>query len=142
MSEPLLYVRAGGHRCGLPLRQVVAVLEPGACQPVPGRSPALRGVIQARGRMFSLLNLGALLGGRMPESSSGSMLVIARVGGREVALEVEEIDAAPGGSVVPLPDHADLQAWASGAVRRADGWVPILNLDGLAERWDQAEEAT
>ncbi len=138
----LLYVRAGGQRCGLPLEQVLAVIEPGPVQPVPGRLTALRGITEARGRMVSLLNLGALLGGEMLPGPASGMLVIARVGGREVALEVDEIDAAPAGSVVPLPDHAGLQAWASGAVRQTDGWVPILNLEGLAERWRLAEEGT
>lgn len=140
--EPLLYVRAGGQRCGLPLAQVLAVIEPGPVQAVPGRLAALRGITEARGRMVSLLNLGALLGAPMPPGPAGGMLVIARVGGREVALEVDEVDAAPAESVVPLPEHAGLQTWASGAVRRRDGWVPILNLEGLAERWRLAEEGT
>lgn len=136
----LLYVRAGGQRCGLPLEQVLAVIEPGPVQAVPGRLAALRGITEARGRMVSLLNLGVLLGAPMPPGSGGGMLVIARVGGREVALEVDEIDTAPAESVVPLPEHAGLQTWASGAVRRPEGWVPILNLEGLAARWRLAEE--
>lgn len=138
--ERLLYVRAGGHRFGLPLSAVLAVIEPGAVQAVPSRLTALRGVIEARGRMLSLLNLGALLGGEMPGRPVGGMLVVAMVGGREVALEVDEIDAAPAEAVLPPPEHASLQSWASGAVRRPEGWVPILNLDGLAERWRLAEE--
>ncbi len=138
--ERLLYVRAGGYRFGLPLSAVLAVLEPAAVQAVPSRLAALRGVIEARGRMLSLLNLGALLGAEMPGHSTGGMLVVARVGGVEVALEVDEIDAAPADTVLPPPEHASLQSWASGAVRRPEGWVPILNLDGLAERWRLAEE--
>lgn len=139
-TQQLLYVRAGGQRCGLPLAQVLAVIEPGPVQAVPGTLGALRGITEARGRMVSLLNLGALLGAPMPSGSAVGMLVIARVGGREVALEVDEVDAAPAEAVVPLPEHAGLQTWASGAVRRSDGWVPILNLEGLAERWRLAAE--
>ncbi len=139
-AAQLLYVRAGGHRCGLPLAQVLAVIEAGPVQAVPGRLAALRGIIQVRGRMVSLFNLGALLGGEMPPGPPNGMLVLTRIGGREVALEVDEIDAAPAGAVVPPPDYAGLQVWASGAVRQTDGWVPILNLEGLAERWRLAEE--
>jgi len=142
ITERLLYVRAGGRRCGLPLDRVLAVVEPGAVQAVPGRLAALRGITEARGRMVSLLNLGVLLGGEMPAGPVDGLLVIARVGGREVALEVEEIDAAPAESVVPPPEHNGLQTWASGAVQQPDGWVPILNLDGLAERWRLTEEGT
>lgn len=136
----LLYVRAGGQRFGLLLRGVLAVIEPGTVQAVPARLTALRGVTEARGRMLSLFNLGALLGGEMPRDPVGGMLVIAMVGGREVALEVDEVDAAPSETVLPVPEHASLQTWASGAVRRPEGWVPILNLEVLAERWRLAEE--
>lgn len=138
--ERLLYVRAGGQRFGLPLGSVLAVIEPAAVQAVPARLAALRGVVEARGRMLSLLNLGALLGGEMPREQVGGMVVIAIVGGREVALEVDGIDAAPAESVLPPPRHPRLRDWASGAVRRPEGWVPILNLDVLAERWRLAEE--
>jgi len=139
-TERLLYVRAGAQRFGLPLGAVVAVIESGPVHAVPSRLGALRGVIEARGRMLARFNLGALLGEQMPEDRPGGMLVIAVVDGREVALEVDEVDAAPAESVLPAPDHVRLQPWASGAVQRPEGWVPILNLEVLAERWRQAEE--
>lgn len=139
-DERLLYVRAGAQRFGLPLQGVIAVIEAGPVQAVPSRLGALRGVIEARGRMLARLNLGALLGEEMPGDRPGGMLVIAVVGGREVALEVDEVDAAPVESVLPAPDHARLQPWASGAIKRPEGWVPILNLEVLAERWRRAEE--
>jgi hypothetical protein len=62
-------------------------------------------------------------------------MVLTRVTGRWVALEVDEVDAAPQEEILPYPIDADANGWTVGAVRRPDGWIPILNLEALAERW-------
>jgi hypothetical protein len=47
---------------------------------------------------------------------------------------VDDVDAAPDEEVLPPPDGSLLAAWALGVVRMKDGWIPILNLDALADR--------
>lgn len=141
MTQPrLLLVTAGGQRLGLPMAEVVEVVTPGPVQPVPGHAAALRGVIEARGRLVSLFHLGALLRGGAPPGPVGETVVVARVAGQLVALEVDTIDAAPLGEQLSGADHPALAAWASGAVRGSDGWIPVLNLGLLAERWGRSEE--
>lgn len=140
MSDRLLVVRVGTQRLGLPMTAVVEVTAPGRIQPVPGHSPALRGVIEVRGRLVSLFHLGALLGGGAPPAAVGDTVVLAQVDGRWAALEVDEADAAPKGVPLPSEGHPALAAWASGAVRDQRGWIPVLNLGLLAERWGRGKE--
>jgi hypothetical protein len=62
-------------------------------------------------------------------------MVLARVGERWVAFEVDDVDAAPHEEVLPYPIEHQGTGWTVGAVRRREGWIPILNLEALAERW-------
>ncbi len=140
MSDRLLVVRVGTQRLGLPMTAVVEVTAPGGIQKVPGHSPALRGVIEARGRLVSLFHLGALLAGGTPPAAVSDTVVLAQVDGRWAALEVDEADAAPTGALLPGDGHPGLAAWASGAVRDQRGWIPVLNLGLLAERWGRGKE--
>ncbi len=140
MSARLLVVRAGTQRLGLPMTAVLEVTAPGRVQPVPGHAPALRGVIEVRGRLVSLFHLGALLAGGAPPAAVSDTIVLAQVAGQWVALEVDEADAAPGGALLPGDGHPALAAWASGAVRDQRGWIPVLNLGLLAERWGRGKE--
>jgi chemotaxis signal transduction protein len=136
MSERgVLLVRTGGRRLGLPLRGVLEVSEAGTIDRVPGTAPAIRGVMRARGRLVPLAHLGALVSGAAcPAPSPERAVVLASVAERWLALEVDEVDAAPDEVVLPPPDGSDLGAWAVGVVRRDDGWIPILNLHALADR--------
>ena len=131
----VLLVRSGGRRLGLPLGEVLQVGEAGAVNRVPGAAPAIRGVMRARGRLVPLAHLGALIsGGTCPEPDPDRSVVLAAVADRWLALEVEDVDAAPDEEILPPPEGSGLAAWAVGVVRRDDGWIPILNLETLADR--------
>jgi purine-binding chemotaxis protein CheW len=134
-TRGVLLVRSGGRRLGLPLAGILEVGEPGPVNLVPGSAPAIRGVVHARGRLVPLAHLGALVsGGTCPAPHPERSVVLATVADRWLALEVDEVDAAPEEEVLPPPEGSGLAAWALGVVRRDDGWVPILNLDALADR--------
>ena len=74
------------------------------------------------------------LAGNLPAPDPGRAVVLATVADRWLALEVDDVDAAPDEEVLPPPEGSLLAAWALGVVRMNDGWIPILNLDMLAER--------
>lgn len=134
-ARGVLLVRTAGRRLGLPLDGVLEVGEARAVNPVPGTAPAIRGITQARGRLVPLAHLGALVGGgSCPEPDPDRSVVLAMVADRWLALEVDDVDAAPDEEVLPPPEGSGLAAWALGVVRRDNGWIPILNLDALADR--------
>lgn len=142
-ARGVLYVLSEGRLLGIPLGDVAQVSDVGAVQAVPGTVAALRGVTTARGTLVPLFHLGALVAGRgCPTGSGSGTMVLARVRGRWIALEVDEVDAAPHEEILSTFAEAGADPWTLGAVRRVDGWVPILNLDALAQRWQVLERVS
>ncbi len=134
-TKGVLLVKTGGRRLGLPLGGVLEVGEACRCERIPGTAPAVRGVMQARGRLVPLAHLGALVSGEpCPAPDPEGAVVLAKVADRLLALEVDAVDAAPDQEVLPPPDGSILAEWALGVVRQDNGWIPILNLDALADR--------
>lgn len=139
----VLLVRTEGRLLGIPLAEVAQVGEIGPVQTVPATIPALRGVTTVRGRLVPLFHLGALVGARgCPTAAPAGTMVLAQVAGRWIALEVDEADAAPREEILRTFMESGAGSWTLGAVRRPDGWVPILNLNALALRWQTLEKAS
>lgn len=128
-----LMVRAGGAPYGLPLADVLEVLEAPEVVRVPGAHSAVRGVSPVHGRLLPRVDLAALLAGRSPETDAPSTIVVVRGTGRTVAFEVDEVDLAMQDDVLPLPD-----AWegpsAVGAARHGGQLVPLLDVGVLLAR--------
>ncbi|MEO8139409.1 MAG: chemotaxis protein CheW [Gemmatimonadota bacterium] len=142
-SRGVLLVRSEGRLLGIPLADVAEVTDLGVVQAVPTTVQAMRGVTTARGRLVPLFHLGALVGGReCPSDAGAGVMVIARVNRRWIALEVDEADAAPREEILAAPMESGAEAWSLGAVRRDNTWVPILNLEALAARWQVLEKVS
>ena len=128
-----LVVDAGGGRFGLPLGDVLEVLEVPEVVPVPASHPSVRGVSPVHGRLLPRVDLAALLAGRPPAAGGPATIVVVRAAGRTVALEVDEVDLAMQDDVLPLP-----AAWegpsAAGAARHGDQLVPLLEVGALLAR--------
>lgn len=135
MSRGVLLVTSGGRQMGLPLQGILEVGDVSAVDQVPGAAPAVRGMMRARGRLVPLAHLGALVSGKgCPEPAAERSAVLATISDRWLALEVEQVDAAPDDEVLPPPEGSPLAALAVGVVRRDQRWIPVLNLEALAER--------
>ena len=135
-----LLVRAGGRLVGLPLDQVVEVLDPGAAFPVPAREPSMRGVAVIRGRILPLVHLGALLDGGPcpPERSETGVLV--DLAGRRLCLEVEGAESVLYEPGLPVPSGTALP-WAAAVARTEGGLVPLLDLAALGARITETSAA-
>jgi chemotaxis signal transduction protein len=131
-----LLVRAGGRLVGLPLDQVVEVLDPGTTFPVPSREPAVRGVAIVRGRILALVHLGTLLDGgdSLPERSDTGVLV--ELAGRRLCLEVEEAESVLYDAGLAVPPGSGLP-WAAAVARTERGLVPLLDLAALGARFTE-----
>jgi chemotaxis signal transduction protein len=131
-----LLVRAGGRLVGLPLDQVVEVLDPGASFPVPTRELAIRGVAIVRGRILPLVHLGTLLDGgdHLPERTDTGVLV--ELAGRRLCLEVEEAESVLYEAGLPVPPGTALP-WAAAVARTDRGLVPLLDLAALGARFTE-----
>jgi purine-binding chemotaxis protein CheW len=133
MSLGFLLVRAEQRAYGLPLERVVEVADLGDVMDVPRVDRAIRGLTPLRGKLVPLVHLGAFLGGREPPDERGRAAVLIELAGRHLALEVDDADEVIRAAALPLPDDESLP-WAVGVAARADGLVPILDLEALGER--------
>jgi chemotaxis signal transduction protein len=132
-----LLVRAGRRLVGLPLEQVVEVLDPGTVFPVPALERSVRGVAVIRGRILPVVHLGALLDGLpCPEARTGAG-VLVELGGRRLCLEVEDAESVLYDPGLPVTAAAGIP-WAAAVARTEGGLVPLLDLAALGTRISEA----
>jgi chemotaxis signal transduction protein len=128
-----LLIRASGDQYGLPIGDVVEVVDDAKTKPVPGGQPAVRGVARIRGRMLPVVHLGALLGKQPPTERETRTVVVMRCGTRRVAFEVDDADAVIRDRPIPAPPGEN-SPWAAGVARYNQALIPILDMDMLNER--------
>lgn len=128
-----LVIRVSGDRYGLPIEEVVEVVDDAKAETVPGAQHAVRGIARIRGRMVPVVHLGALLTGCSPPSECTHTVVVVRCGDRRVAFEVDDADAVV--RAVPVSVSSEVRLpWISGVARHNDDLIPILDMDALSER--------
>jgi chemotaxis signal transduction protein len=130
-----LLVRAEGKAYGLPVNRVLEVGDAGEVLAVPRSLPAMRGLTPLRGRLVPLVHLAAFLTGRAaPPIPEHRTVVLVELGGRPVALEVDEADAVVREQPLPVP-RGQMLPWAAGVAEGEEGeLVPILDFDALSEK--------
>jgi len=133
-----LLVRAGGQPYGLPVARVLEVGDATDVLPIPRTLPSVRGLTPLRGRLVPLVHLGAFLsGGDIPvaEGAGVRTVVLVELGasGKQVAFEVDDVDAVVREQPLPVP-RGQVLPWASGVAEQEDRLVPILDLDALGDR--------
>jgi len=119
-DAPLLILRLGERRYSLPLSGVREVVACGPLVRLPRAPPVLRGAMNARGRVATVVDLGLLLG--LPEAGTGApaeRVLILEPRRRDVGLWVSEVSAignlrAPGEEDAPDAKLAGVEplAWS------------------------------
>ena len=143
MSGPMTFlrVRSGTHRYGLPLEHLTEVIDVDAVFPVPAAQPALRGLMQVRGRLLPLVHLEALLDGAAVPERSGETAVLVRAGERELCVEVDDAETVVSAEL--LGSGGDVRAaWSLGVARDETGLIPVLDVPGLVARMIDSEGDT
>lgn len=97
-ADGLLVVEADGTLYGIEgtlLREIVPV---GQCMRVPGAPPFVRGIMNVRGTMLTVLDLPLRLRG-VPLREEGASIVVVQGAGRLLGLAVDDVlDVQPGGN--------------------------------------------
>ncbi len=87
-TERLVVIQLGGFRVGLDVHRVLEVLVDRPVVPVPGSPPAVRGMINLRGQLASVIAARTVLG-LPPRGEPGAVHVAIRSGATMVVLEVD-----------------------------------------------------
>jgi len=134
--------RVGERQLGLDIlrvREIIRVLD---ITPVPLAEPRVRGLLNLRGQIVTILDLAVSLGDPRPEISEGSHIVILKQGGpaagEGTAGDLRGLLVDGIGDVVEADDQrlelppANLEEagerFVSGVLRREDGLLVVLRL--------------
>lgn len=128
-----LLVRSGPARYGVPLADVVEVVDAMEVVRVPGAHPAVRGVSPVRGRLLPRVHLDGLLKGQAGPADPPPTLIVAGRAERSVAFEVDEVDLQAQGDILPLPAEWEGPS-AIGVARHGGEMVPVLDVRALVAR--------
>lgn len=111
MRPSVLVVEQGTSRYGIPVSQVREVLRHGRVTRVPGAPSLVRGVVNVRGAVVTVLELSVLL--RAERAVPSSSVVLLEHGSRLIGLAVDAVrdvrvsdDVADAGLPSDSPAHA------------------------------------
>jgi len=118
-DAPLLVFRLGVRRCSLPLSGVREVVACGPLVRLPRAPPVLRGAMNVRGRVATVVDLGLLLGfAEAGTGASSERVLILEPRRRDVGLWVSEVVSignlrAPGDERAPASELVGVEplAW-------------------------------
>ena len=121
--------RIGAERYGLPLATVREVVPPAVMSAVPRAPVAVRGIMNLRGRVVTVVGLASLLGVPSALADGGKILILDR-GRRDLGLLVSGVDGIHAlEDVAPAPGEA--LPSIRGVAPHAEGAGTVLDADGL-----------
>lgn len=91
VRDQVLLVSVGKELFGLPLPRCREILEARSYTPIPGAGPAVLGLINLRGRLITVLDLGVCLGLGAAAGLADHAVLIMDHGERRVGLAVEKV---------------------------------------------------
>ena len=143
-ERQILVFEVASGELGLDISCVREVLRPQEIYPLPKTPDFIEGVINLRGHIVALIDLGKRLHGR-PIEEPGKRIIICKVNKVIVGLTVDglkEIIALSEEEIKPTPEVAAVQMEAeviSGLARIGERIIPILNLAEIITRKEAIE---
>lgn len=92
-TERVLAFRLGTEACALELTAVAEVQPFQRCTPVPGHAAELLGVVNLRGRIRPVVDLGRILGSAGAGAGTGGYVLFLRTDGGEIGARVDGVEA-------------------------------------------------
>lgn len=89
--ERIVLLGVGGHWLGVPIGAIREIIPPRPYTPLPGSEPFVCGLINLRGRIVTVIDLGARLGLPPAAARPDHSVVILEHEGRLVGMAVEEV---------------------------------------------------
>lgn len=144
-EKQILVFRIAREELGLDISCVREVLRPQAIYPLPKTPDFIEGVINLRGHIIALIDLGKRLHAEQIEKEPHQRIIICRVNKFIVGLMVNalrEILALSKEEIRPIPEVVSLQMDAevlSGIARVGERVIPILDLEHIVTKKELTE---
>ena len=129
----------GGHTLAIDVVQLREVVRHQPATPLPGAPASIEGVIDLRGTLVPVVDLGRLLGGEPLRAGSRSRIAVAEVDGIAIGLAVDaaiQILAVQGSALGDPPALAVQSGCAAtrAVLRRSDAApIAVLSLEHVIE---------
>ena len=91
-AERVLGFWLGDEHCGLEITTVAEIQPYQRCTPIPGQAAELLGVVNLRGRIRPVLDLGSMVGSKGTTAEGGYVLFL-RTGSGEIGARVDRVEA-------------------------------------------------
>jgi purine-binding chemotaxis protein CheW len=123
-------VEARGRVYGLDVHQVREIVRSVPATPLPRAPAVVEGLVELRGGLLPLVDLGRMLGGEPGAGDVAARIAVVEVDGLQVALRVDaalDVVAVEAGELAEAPVLGGPRLPLRGVVRRAEG-APVLVL--------------
>ena len=135
-GEELIEVRIGDQQYAIDIMSVREIRGWTTSTPLPHAPAHVLGMINLRGAILPVDDLGARLGVGSTTPSASSVVVVAHIDGREVGLLVDavcDIRTVTEGLLQPPPDIGDqgVREFVRGVMTTEAGIVSLLSLDSV-----------
>lgn len=132
----LIAFRVGDQEFCVDIRAVREIRGWAPATPLPLSPSYVRGVINLRGMVLPIVDLGSRLGLGTAEPSARSVIIVARVGLRTVGLLVEAVSdilTFPEDAIQPTPDIAcdTVRSFVRGVIPFENRMISVIALDGI-----------
>lgn len=135
MKRSFLTFGVGSYVLGVSVDELIEVNRNLKCTKVPGSPKMIRGILNLRGLLMPVIDVGAYLD--IQDAKSESFCIVLNVQGNHIALMVDsigDIDAFNSGELVSPPTHLLGQAQEAilGAYRLSEGLLIILDTSAIS----------
>ncbi|WP_374574885.1 chemotaxis protein CheW [Phenylobacterium sp.] len=135
-GEELIEVRIGDQQYAIDIMSVREIRGWTTSTPLPHAPAHVLGMINLRGAILPVVDLGARLGIGSTTPSASSVVVVAHINGREVGLLVDavcDIITVTEGLLQPPPDIGDeaVREFVRGVMTTQAGIVSLLSLSSV-----------
>jgi purine-binding chemotaxis protein CheW len=130
----LACVEARGRIYGLDVHQVREIVRAVPATPLPRGPGLVEGLVELRGGLLPLVDLGRVLGGAPANGAAAARIAVVEVDGLRVALRVDaalDVLTVEAGELAAPPALGAAEGLLRGVVRRADASVLVLSLEEL-----------
>ena len=144
-ERQILVFRLAGEELGLDISFVREVLRPQAIYPLPKTPDFIEGVINLRGHIIALIDLGKRLHAGQKEAEPNKRIIICRINKSIIGLTVnslKEIIAISREDIKPIPEVVSMQMEVdviSGIAQVGERIIPILDLDHIVTKKELTE---
>ncbi len=128
--------RMGAQEYCVDIRSVLEIRGWAPATSLPQSPPYVRGVINLRGTVLPIIDLGARLGLSVEAPTARHVIIVARISNKTVGLLVEAVsDILTVGeeTIQPTPDMScdTVRAFVKGIIPVDGGMISLISLDGL-----------